>query len=68
MMQITRSQKRYNLEALKYFEKKLNEGKTEKQAMISLQRKIVRIIYMIYKHNEPYNYQKCEPVKVLQVA
>jgi len=33
MMQITRSQKRYNLEALKYFEKKLNEGKTEKQAM-----------------------------------
>jgi len=68
MIQITRSQKRYNLEAMKYFEKKLNEGKTEKQAMISLQRKVVRIVYMIYKHNEPYNYQKSEPTRLLQVA
>ena len=67
-MQITRTQKRHDQEAIKYFEKKLNEGKTEKQAMISLQRKLVKIIYHIYKHNKPYSYPHCQDEKVLQAA
>jgi transposase len=66
MMQITRTQKKHDPEAKKYFEKKLSEGKTEDQAMISLQRKIVKIIYQIYKHNKPYDYQKHQQDKTLQ--
>jgi len=68
MMQITRTQKRHYAEARKYFEKKLSEGKTESQAMISLKRKLVKIIYRIYKNNEPYNYCKRTPEKVLQAV
>ena len=68
MMQITRDQKKYAPEGKKYFEKKLNEGKTEAQAAIALQRKIVKIIYQIYKHNKPYHYSKQSSEQVLQAA
>lgn len=68
IMQITRDQKKYNPEAKKYYQKKLDEGKTEKQAMISLQRKIVKLIYFIYKYNQPYNYSEQHSDKLLQAA
>jgi transposase len=68
MMQITRTQKKHDPEAKKYFNKKINEGKTEDQAMISLQRKIVKIIYHIYKYDKPYDYQKHQLDKTLQAA
>jgi transposase len=58
--QITKTQLRHNVEAQMYFDKKLSEGKSEKQAKVSLKKQITKIIYLIYKHNVPYNYERCE--------
>lgn len=54
---ITLTQTRYNEIAKAYFIKKLKEGKTKKQDMHCLMRRLVKIVWMIYKHNQPYNYQ-----------
>ena len=37
-----------------YYEKKLAEGKTKKAAMICLMRVLVRIVWRMLKHREPY--------------
>ena len=54
---IALTQIRCNEIAKAYYTKKLKEGKTEKQAMHCLMRRLVKIIWMIYKHNHPYSYQ-----------
>ena len=41
-----------------YYVSKLNEGKTKKQALHCLMRRLVKIIWMMYKHNQPYNFTK----------
>ncbi len=54
---IALTQRRCNEVAKTYYIRKLKEGKTEKQALHCLMRRLVKIIWMIYKHNQPYNYQ-----------
>ena len=38
-----------------YFQKKLSEGKTKNQALKSVQRRLVNIIFSVMKHQRPYN-------------
>jgi transposase len=54
---IALTQRRCNEVAKTYYIRKLKEGKTEKQALHCLMRRLIKIIWMIYKHNQPYNYQ-----------
>lgn len=56
--------------AINYYQKKLNEGKTRKQALHCLMRRLVKIIWMMYKHNQPYKYQELKQVQsqILQAA
>jgi len=37
-----------------YFQKKLSEGKTKNQAIKSVQRRLVNIVFNTMKHNRPY--------------
>ena len=41
-----------------YYLRKITEGKTKKQALHCLMRRLVNIIWMMYKHNQPYSYNK----------
>jgi transposase len=41
--------------AKKYYEKKIKDGKSIKEAKICLCKQIAKIIYFIYKNNVPYN-------------
>jgi transposase len=56
--------------ASNYYQKKLNEGKTKKQAIHCLMRRLVKIIWMMYKHNQPYKYQEIKQAQyqILQAA
>lgn len=54
---IALTQIRCNEIAKTYYTRKLKEGKTEKQSLHCLMRRLVKIIWTIYKHNTPYNYQ-----------
>lgn len=56
--QIALTQIRYVPIAKAYYEKKLNQGKTKKQALHCLMRRLVNIIWMMYKHNQSYFYAK----------
>jgi transposase len=38
-----------------YFQKKLSEGKTKNQAIKSVQRRLVNIVFNVMKHNRPYD-------------
>ena len=38
-----------------YFQKKLSEGKTKNQAIKSVQRRLVNIVFSVMKHQRPYN-------------
>ena len=38
-----------------YFQKKLSEGKTKNQALKSVQRRLVNIVFNVMKHQRPYN-------------
>ena len=48
-------QKRCNPFAQAYFAKKRQEGKTQKEAMRCLMRRLVDIVYAVWKHNQPYH-------------
>jgi transposase len=63
---IALTQRRCNEIAKTYYIKKLKDGKTEKQALHCLMRRLVKIVWMIYKHNQPYNYQP--NLQLLQAA
>lgn len=56
--------------AKEYYAKKLNDGKTRKQAIHCLMRRLVKIIWMMYKYNQPYRYQelKQSQSQLLQAA
>lgn len=54
---IALTQRRCNEVAKTYYIRKLKEGKTEKQALHCLMRRLVKILWMVYKHNQPYQYQ-----------
>lgn len=62
--QIALTQIRYDPIARAYYEKKLESGKTKKQALHCLMRRLVNIIWMMYKHNQPYSYVKKEEIIV----
>lgn len=66
--QIALTQIRCDKEAKIYYEKKLTEGKTKKQALHCLMRRLIKIIWMMYKHNQPYNYQPKTNKPILQAA
>lgn len=51
---IALTQKRCNPLAQAYLAKKRREGKTNKEAMRCLMRRLVDIIYAVWKHNQPY--------------
>lgn len=70
MYRIALTQIAQKKEGRKYYEKKLGEGKTKKQAMHCLMRRIVKILFQMYKNNQPYNYDKIKnsPVEILQAA
>lgn len=65
---IAKTQKRYNEEANRYFDKKIREGKSEKEARIALQSQITKIIYFVYKKNEPYKYTRTKSKAKIKVA
>ena len=46
---------RHNAEMLKIFRDKLSTGKSKKEALIIVAKKIITIIYSIFKYNKPYN-------------
>lgn len=52
LSQISRSGNKY---AKAYFQRKTAEGKTKAQALCCLKRRLVDIIYMMLKHQQPYN-------------
>jgi transposase len=49
--------------AKEYYKDKLNNGKTKKQAIHCLMRRLVKIVWMMYKHNQPYRYQELQQAK-----
>lgn len=51
-----------NEEAKAYFKRKISEGKSKAQALCSLKRRLVDIIYMILKHKKPYAYVPKQPL------
>lgn len=53
LTQISNSGNQY---AKAYFQKKISEGKSKSQALCSLKRRLVDIIFMMLKHREEYNY------------
>ena len=54
-------------EGTKYYEKKIKDGKTKKQALHFLMRKLVRIIFMMYKHNKPYEYKNIKEIQTQDI-
>lgn len=54
LSQISRSG---NTHAKEYFQRKISEGKTKTQALCCLKRRLVDIIYMMLKHQQPYKEQ-----------
>lgn len=53
--------RRGNDHAKKYFQKKVSEGKTKKQALACLKRKLVNIVYAMLKNKAVYSYRQ-EPL------
>ena len=53
LSQISRSG---NQEAKNYFQRKISEGKTKGQALCCLKRRIIDIVYMMLKYQQPYRY------------
>ena len=53
-----------------YYARKLTEGKTKKQALHCLMRRLVKITWTMLKHNQPYKYQEIKQaqIKLLQAA
>lgn len=45
-------------ESKKYYDKKIKEGKKPAEVKRCLMRKVVKILWMIIKYNQPYNYPK----------
>ena len=46
---------RHNIEMLKLFRDKVSRGKSKKEALIIIAKKLATIIYSIFKYNTPYN-------------
>lgn len=61
---IALTQIRYLAVAKDYYQRKISEGKTKKQALHCLMRRLVKIIWTMYKQNKPYNYTKISKPKV----
>jgi transposase len=51
---IALSQMRINPESRAYYDRKIKEGKTHWQAMNALSRQLIKIIYYMLKHKQPY--------------
>lgn len=49
--------RRGNDYAKDYFQRKIDEGKTKKQSLVCLKRRLSDIIYMMLKYKHAYNYQ-----------
>lgn len=49
--------RRGNTYAKEYFKRKIDEGKTKKQSLVCLKRRLNDIIYMMLKNKQEYNYQ-----------
>lgn len=49
--------RRGNTYAKEYFQRKIDEGKTKKQSLVCLKRRLNNIIYMMLKNKQKYNYQ-----------
>ena len=45
-----------NPAALRYFKRKVSEGKSKQQALVCLRRQMVNIIYMMLKHQTMFRY------------
>ena len=45
----------HNKELKSYYDDKKSQGKSKKEALIAVSRKLATIIYAIFKHNTPYN-------------
>lgn len=63
-VQVSRSGEPRNPKAYTYYQKKLDEGKTKMQALICVERLMVKIIYSMMKHKTVYRLP--EPVAVPQ--
>jgi transposase len=48
----------------KYYKKKISEGKTKKQAIKCVQRRLVNIIWNMLKHNTEYTNPESEPLPI----
>ena len=46
---------RHNSELYKLFKDKVSAGKSRKEALIIVAKKIASIIYSLFKYNQPYN-------------
>ena len=46
---------KHNPEFNEYYYKKVQEGKSHKQAVIAVARRLVHLIYSLWKNNQPYN-------------
>ena len=48
----------HNKELKHYYDTKKSHGKSKKEALIAVSRKLATIIYAIFKHNTPYNHNR----------
>lgn len=46
---------RHNTELNKLFQDKVSAGKSKKEALIIIGKRIASIIYSLFKYNQPYN-------------
>lgn len=65
---IALSQIRWDPEAKNYYKKKLQESKTKKQAIHCLMRRLIKVIYMMYKYNQPYKYSRTNTIELVKAA
>jgi transposase len=56
------------VEAKSYYQKKLQETKSKKQAINCLMRRLVKIVYHMYRNNQPYNYPANVNIQETQAA
>lgn len=60
LKQIADNSRRHTSEGKAYYDKKISEGKTHSEAMNCLKRRMVKILWMIGRHNQPYVYTKVQ--------
>jgi len=60
LSQISRSGNEY---AKQYYQRKVAEGKTKMQALCCLKRRLVNVIYMMLKYQQPYDYTRAKSLR-----